>query len=71
MRIDKTYKCLTKDGYIAYCCGYKPRNMEILEEFLILYPTNGIRLKNNMTGEIDDTFTIKSIDEQENYSEIE
>lgn len=52
----------------AIYCGFKPDNVEIIEERKVLYPTDGYELERN--GERFSSVWLKDNDVQENYNEV-
>ena len=71
MFITTTYKGL-KDGVIGYYCGFKPDDIEIIEEMPILNAEEGfdlIRISNNEN--MGNSVWLHNDDIQENYREVE
>lgn len=74
MEIKITYKGKNADGHIGYYCGFKPENVEILEEIPILCAAEGFNLLHKETkeeatsvvnGNMDDYIEIKRTDVEE------
>lgn len=54
----------------AIYCGFKPDNVEVLEERKVLYPSDGYELEHKITKEHFDSVWLKDDDVQENYNEV-
>ena len=71
MEIRITYKGV-KDGSIGYWCGFKPENIEIIEEMPILYAEDGYILIRKSDGEdMGNSVWLHDGDMQDNYNEVE
>jgi hypothetical protein len=69
MFMTTTYKGL-KDGVIGYYCGFKPNNIEIIEEMPILNAEEGFELVRISNGEnVGSSVWLHNGDVQENYRE--
>lgn len=71
MEIKISYKGITQDGINGIWCGFRPNDIIVKEEILILYPDKGKYIKNKATEEIITSIVLQSIDEQTNYEEVE
>lgn len=65
MEIKTTYVC---NG--AMYCGFKPENVEVIEERQVLYPAEGYELQDK-AGNRFSAVWLKDGDTQDNYVEVE
>lgn len=71
MFMTTTYKGL-KDGVIGYYCGFKPKDVEIIEQMLILNAEEDFELVRKSDGEnVGNSIWLHNGDVMENYTEIE
>lgn len=71
MEIKTTYIGINEFGIKGIWCGFRPKNIKILQEIQILYADSGKLLKHKETGEENYSVLLDNGDSEENYEEIE
>lgn len=70
MEIKITYKGINKDGISGIWCGFKPDDITVKEEVMVLYPETGYLLKNKVTNETTSSVVLTGDINQDDYIEV-